>query len=101
MDNDRRTVCPTISIASMTNSAGFSKEACKSAIAFLLEFGSDWIDDEKVQSYIFNHQTEAEWFHVLLEIKIDLIKPIKGVTHRRLKPEVLLQILEYTSESNE
>ena len=76
----------------MSNRAGLNIEKCQSAFAFLLEFGSGWVDDNKVQEYIFNHQVEAAWFHIILELDIDLQNPLDGIARRRLRPEVLVQM---------
>lgn len=59
--------------------------------SFLIEFGDDWVESEKVREFIFNDQIKRVRLHEFLENKIDAQKPLDGITHRRLKPDALVR----------
>lgn len=83
----------------MPSSVDLPKRELMIAAKFMMTFGMDWVDNKKVREFIFDDQIDGVWLHRLLENKIDPLKPVNGITHRRLKPEVLDWILNYKDGS--
>ena len=76
----------------MQSSVDLSEAELEIALNFLLTFGADWVERNKVRQFICESQNDGRWLHDLLVNKVDHLKPFNGITHRKLKPEVLDRI---------
>lgn len=88
-----------ISAACMPSSVGLPEGELSIAVNFMMAFGMDWVETKKVREFIFDNPIDGVWLHRLLEQKIDPLSPVNGITHRKLKPEVLDRIRNYKDVS--
>lgn len=77
----------------MTSSVDLPNRELMIAVKFMMTFGMDWVENKKVREFISDNQIDGVWLHRLLEDKNDPHNLVIGLTHRRLKPEVLDRIL--------
>ncbi len=79
----------------MKNPARITEGEQRLVFCFLLTFGADWVENDRVRDFIAANQIDGVGLHKFLEQRVDHANLANGITHRRLAPGMLDEILKH------